>query len=277
MRRIAVAFVLTLVALPALAHDFWIEPATFRPARDERLEISLRVGDIGRGDAVERKEERIVRFLARGPDGDKPILGRDGATPAGFLRPKSNGVHVLGFQSNHASVALASEKFMSYLEERGLQHIAAGGLLRRDGEPLVREIYSRSAKAIVKVGEASNAGFDAVLGLQLELTPTADPLSLARGNDGKPFAPLPIQLCFRGEPLAGALVAALNLDAPPRDAADVEATLRARTDEHGRVRFELPRAGRWLVAAVHMIPAEDRDKADYESWWGSLTFEVSTQ
>lgn len=275
MKRTFAAFALALAALPALAHDFWIEPASFRPARDERLDVSLRVGDFGRGDAVERKEARIVRFVARGPEGDKPILGRDGATPAGFLRPKSNGVHVLGFQSNHASVDLAPKKFMSYLEERGLQRIANADLLAR--ETAVREIYSRSAKAIVKVGEASNAGFDAVLGLQLELTPTADPLSLARGDDGKPFAPLPIQLCFRGEPLPGALVAALNLDAPPRDEADVEATLRARTDEQGRVQFELPRAGRWLVAAVHMIPAEDRDKADYESWWGSLTFEVSSQ
>jgi uncharacterized GH25 family protein len=47
--------------------------------------------------------------------------------------------------------------------------------------------------------------------------------------------------------------------------------LSARTDAEGRVRFRLPQGGMWLVKSVHMIPGA---KADWESYWASLTFEL---
>src|SRR5687767_4748355 len=119
------ALVVILAAAPMQAHDYWMQPATFRPQKDALLEVGLFVGDFGRGDAVERDEKRIVKFAAATPEGEKKILGRDGATPAGFLRPKSDGIYVLGFQSNHASVLLEAEKFMAYLDERGLESIKA--------------------------------------------------------------------------------------------------------------------------------------------------------
>jgi hypothetical protein len=50
--------------------------------------------------------------------------------------------------------------------------------------------------------------------------------------------------------------------------------LTARSDKEGRVTFRLPRSGMWLVKAVHMIPAPPDTKADWESFWASLTFEL---
>ena len=36
--------------------------------------------------------------------------------------------------------------------------------------------------------------------------------------------------------------------------------------------FTLPRAGAWLIKAVHMIRAPSDAGADWESFWASLTF-----
>jgi hypothetical protein len=41
----------------------------------------------------------------------------------------------------------------------------------------------------------------------------------------------------------------------------------------GRAAFRLPQAGVWLVKAVQMIPF-DGGKADWQSFWASLTFEI---
>jgi uncharacterized GH25 family protein len=50
--------------------------------------------------------------------------------------------------------------------------------------------------------------------------------------------------------------------------------LSARSDKDGRVRFRLPRAGMWMVKAVHMIAAQPDAQADWQSFWASLTFDL---
>jgi uncharacterized GH25 family protein len=52
--------------------------------------------------------------------------------------------------------------------------------------------------------------------------------------------------------------------------------LAARTDNDGRVRFQLRRGGMWLVKAVHMVPAPAGANAEWASFWASLTFEMRT-
>ena len=78
---------------------------------------------------------------------------------------------------------------------------------------------------------------------------------------------LPVRLTYQGQPLAGALVVAINQASPAEK-------LRARSDKDGRVRFRLPRAGMRLIKAVHMIPAPAEGHADWESFWASLTFDL---
>ncbi len=275
MKHFARIVAFTLLAIPVAAHDFWMLPTSFRPAKDQLLNVALYVGDFGKGDEVERKEERVVKFVAATPDGEKKIVGRDGATPAGYLRTKSDGSYVLGFQSDHASVTIAPEKFAGYLNERGLEQIQKLRETRGETNKEVHEIYSRSPKSILQVGDSASGGWAASLGLDLELTPDMNPYALAWSEADQSFAPLPIRLAFHGKPLANALISAINLDAPPRDGTDTEKVLRGRTDPQGRLSLSLPRAGRWLVASVHMLALEGNPQADYESFWASLTFEVA--
>jgi uncharacterized GH25 family protein len=84
---------------------------------------------------------------------------------------------------------------------------------------------------------------------------------MAAGGD------LPVRLTYEGRPLAGALVVAINRANPMEK-------LAARSGEDGRVRFTLPRAGMWLIKAVHMVDAPAGAGAEWASYWASLTFEL---
>jgi hypothetical protein len=47
-----------------------------------------------------------------------------------------------------------------------------------------------------------------------------------------------------------------------------------RTDTTGRASIPMTMAGQWLVRAVHMLRVEGDPKADWESFWASLNFEL---
>ncbi|MCK6447952.1 MAG: DUF4198 domain-containing protein [Planctomycetes bacterium] len=273
MRRCAALLLACLAFVPSvLAHDFWIEPESFTPKVGAILKVRLRVGDVGRGENVPRSEQRIVRFeLVHGATA-KSLVGRDGQEVAGLVRLESEGTTLLGYVSNQAFVELDGPKFASYLEEKGLDAIARRRAERGELEQPARELYARSVKSLITVGGRATDGFDRAMNLPLELIPHKNPSSLGRGAEGAGYETLPLSLYFEAQPLAGALVAALCLDEPHADATK---PLFARTDERGRVELALPRAGRWLIAAVHMRPAQEHpERADYESYWGSLTFEI---
>lgn len=259
--------VLGLLAGPALAHDFWIEPSTFRPAPGGRVAVRLRVGEGLRGNPVPRDPGRIERFAvlaasaASAASGETEVPGVPGSDPAGWASPSSPGLLWIVYDSAHASIELDPATFDRYLGEEGLERIRN---LRAPGSGPVKEIYSRCAKSLLSVGDGDGRGFDRALGLELELVPERNPYALKAGEA------LPVRLLYHGKPLDGALVIAV-----PKDAPDVKTAARsARSDHHGRATLSLDRPGLWLVKAVHMVPAPADSGADWESLWASLTFEL---
>src|SRR5882672_9240996 len=103
------------VAAPMLAHDFWIEPTTFAPQPGQIVGVRLRVGQDLLGDPVARDPELVNQFVFEDAAGRKPLVGRDGADPAGFLRVAAPGLVVIGYRSNPSPVELTAEKFNQYL------------------------------------------------------------------------------------------------------------------------------------------------------------------
>ena len=166
------------------------------------------------------------------------------------------------YRSRPSFLELPAEKFETYLVEEGLERIVAMRRERGESAQAGREAYSRCAKSLVCTGPGEGAGATAKLGLPLELVLERDPSARARGE------PLALQLLFQDRPVEGVLVGCASESEPGRE-------LRARTDAEGRVRFEGVDAGVWLVHAVHMVRAEAGVDADWESFWASLTFEVS--
>jgi uncharacterized GH25 family protein len=255
---LAAAPLLFAAGSAAPAHEFWVEPSTFYPASGARLDIRLCVGDGFEGWPLPRNERRIERFEAIGRSGSLPLLGIDGADPAGVARLPISGGYIVAFESKYTLAEMPAEQFSTYLKEEGLDQILKLRAQRGESQRDARDAYSRHAKALIRVGEPQEELVDRAIGLTLELI---------AGRE-QPGGERSFQLLHEGEPLANALVTATLLGAAAND-------LHARTDKLGRASFRLQAAGAWRIDTVHMIKARDAVPADWESRWASLTFDLS--
>jgi len=262
-RRLGKLVVAAIALSPAqlFAHDMWIDPTTFFPESGQIVGLRLRVGQDLLGDPLPRDPSLISLFIFEDATGRKPVVGRDGADPAGFMRVATPGLVVVGYHSNPSAVELTPEKFNQYLKEEGLDAVAALRARRNEMGAKAHEVFSRCAKTLVLSGPASDGQRDRILGFTLELVAERNPYAIATDRE------LPFRLTYENRPLPGALVVAMSRVNP-------SAKLTARTDSDGRVRFRLKQAGMWLVKAVHMIPAPPGANAEWASYWASLTFEL---
>jgi uncharacterized GH25 family protein len=250
-----VALALVLTAARCAAHDFWIEPSTYRPQPLQRLAVRHRVGNHFLGDLVPRDETLLVRFVAVASDGEHPVPGLHGRDPAGIAQAPESGAFVVAYQSSGSVAEMDAAKMATYVKEEGVgDQVPAGS----QSKALVRDRFTRSVKSLLQVRGTSSAGFDRVVGLPLELVPLVDPATLGGGGA------LTVRLLFEGKPIAGIQVAALSRLDPSKP-------LVARSDADGRVTFALARGGEWLIKAVKIVPAGGPD-ADFGSVWATLTF-----
>ncbi len=262
-RSLLVVMAVALFNAPLVAHDMWIDPTSFFPEAGSIVGLRLRVGQDLLGDPLPRDPSLIKQFVFEDAESRKPVIGRDGGDPAGFLRVAAPGLLVIGYNSHPSAVELSPEKFNQYLKEEGLDAVASLRARRHETGAKAHELFSRCAKSLVLSGPVDAGQGDRRLGFTLELVAERNPYAVAIGQD------LPFRLTYENRPLAGALVVAMNRANPSEK-------LSARTDADGRVRFRLTHGGMWLVKAVHMIPAPASSKAEWASYWASLTFELKS-
>jgi uncharacterized GH25 family protein len=280
----------------ALAHEFWIQPASFRPALGDVQGLALRIGHPAAPEAYARNPQHVAAFVLAGPLGAasegvvprRDVPGREGADPAGLVRLAAAGRYVVGYRSHPSTVEMQPADFEAYLREKGLEGVIAERRARGESELPGREAFSRCAKALLRTPEAAAGPPDVALGFPVELVLLDDPLLRAEAEAGP--APLAVRLLVDGEPRPGALVHAEPLD-PGAEAGGSEdgsgpgsagatGPLSAWTDARGEVRLPLPAEGSWLVTSVHAVRApEEEGGADVEwrSTWASLTFSAEAR
>lgn len=260
MLKTLLALVLLAFPLVAAAHDFWIEPSTFRPVRGTAVTLRLRVGQHHAGDPVPRLPD-LIRFEARTEKGVMPVPGNLGDDPAGRITVAADGLLLVAYQNKPSYVELPDDKLRQYLREEGLERIHDLRARSPFARQPWREIYSRCAKSLLWTGNGPASSFNQRIGMPLELIPEKNPYAL------RPRSSLPVQLLYRGKPLPGALIIAIAKADPAR-------VVSARSDAHGRVRLGLHSPGPWMIKAVHIVPAPAGARGQWESLWASLTFEL---
>jgi uncharacterized GH25 family protein len=257
LRRAALIYLACFVSA-VQAHDFWIEPESFRPAVHQKVPVRLYVGVDFQGDSAPFIPERFERYIFVGPEGEKSVSGVPGDDPAGAVTPPAPGRYIIGLHTRPAEVSFdTAEEFEKYLVKEGLERQLALHNRRKKLFKTVHETYFRCAKSLLVSGKPDETVGDKALGFPLELVAETDPYRSQR---------LRLRLLYQGQPLEGALLIAFNKTEPL-------AKLKARTDKAGRAEFDLPQRGIWLVTSVHMIPAPLLSGYDWKSLWASLTFE----
>ncbi|OGX86352.1 DUF4198 domain-containing protein [Hymenobacter coccineus] len=264
---------LLALASAGLAHEFWLQPARFRLALGETVNVRPLVGEHFQGAPWGNRASKILAFARYGPvPADSTNLApAPGGAPAdtfrtavAFARP---GTHLVVLRSNVAFIELPAAQFTAYLREEGLELPLRRRQERGQQALPGREAYRRCAKALVHVGApppAADTAYRRVLGLPLELVPEQNPYRLAPG------AALTVRVLRAGQPVRGALVQVWETQ--PGGLPTKHFTTHA--NQNGRLLLRLSGPGPYLVATVDAAetPAVLRVRADWLSTWASLTF-----
>jgi uncharacterized GH25 family protein len=258
LRRAAIAALVAMTGAPLAAHDFWIEPSTFRPEAGAIVGIGLRVGQGFVGDPVWRSSALIAEFIVREGDREAEIGGSDGSDPAGVLIADGRETAIVAYRSEPAFIELPAERFEDYLRLEGLGGIVARRRERGRSAAPGLEYFTRYAKALLS-GRSPSRAVTRPIGFEIEIVPDADPTTMSGAFAGA--------VLYRGAPLAGALVVAM----PRANGAERSAV---RTDARGAFTFSRLKPGVWLIKCVHMVEAGWFSRADWQSLWASLTFDV---
>lgn len=253
-----------LGAVPAAAHDFWIDIPRYRQTDGQAFDLQFLIGDPTEVEHWETRWHKIVALQSIGPEGVTDHLAGirlSTETKAGgaSVTLRGEGTHVLAFASHQAESDLPADEFTAYAEHEGLT--PALEKRKADGTSAARgrELYSRRAKALVQVGTAITDQVTRPLGLTLEIVPEKNPYALA-ANEA-----LPVRVYYLGRPLAGASVV---LEPLHRAAGHGTPVI---TDAQGRAQVQFEKRGEWRLGVVWTQPIV-HPRADFDTIFSSLTF-----
>lgn len=272
-RGLAVAALAALTALagaaaaPALAHDFCLLSAPPRVEPGVPFDLAMHVAEVFPGEPVPWRADKIVEFFvtdARGRvDIGTPPLAGDPSRARLTLR--GPGTAVVALVSKPSYIELPAAEFEAYLEHDG--HDAALEARRRAGQSdrPGRERYTRHVKTLLNIGGPSASVALTRTGLTIEIVPETDLARLAPGGS------LLVRVFFHGGPLVNAAICATHEGW--NGGHDTYAWC-GRLDGAGRATIPIAAAGWQMIRAAKMVPLRDDPKADWQSYWTTLTFHV---
>jgi len=266
---VALLLLASLAPTPAVAHEFWLSPSRYVATPGQAIRVSAVAGTGFRGEQKPWAAPHAVRFVARtARDLDLTRVADNGAIDWASLAPSDAGGALLCYESGFTPIELPAAQFDAYLEAEGLDEALATRRRDHDAGP-GRERYRRCPKLWLAGGDAERA--TKPVGLPLEIVPLSVPGA---------GATLRVRVVRDGRPLLNALLKAWRAsigadgrtsDPVTRDSCSV--AWQQRTDERGEAEVPVAAAGEWLIATVDMRRSRDREAADWESTWASLTFE----
>lgn len=261
--RIA-AITLLMIAAPAAAHDFWIQPTKFQVEPGAAIAFTFQIGH-GKFRDRWNNNQRILSLkdFHRGVPRDLRPQLRNGGSFDLAMSGAAPGLHVIAMQSNHATSELPAIRFNDYAREEGLVPILAARKATGKTNTLGRERYSRRAKALIQVGQRSAVDQTLAtrpIGLKLEIVPDRNPYTLGANRI------FPVHVLYNGRRLANATVKLTNLGNDERPVAT------AVTNRAGQARFRIPTTGTWLLNVIWSEPLRNDPKAEFDTTFSSLTF-----
>lgn len=264
VRFLIAAKIVLAACLPAVAHEFWIEPKSYVLAETDSLNADLRNGQFFAGPTIPYISGIIARFEVVTGDGVLPVEGRLGDRPAVKEMALPPGLAIVVYESTDSRLNYDSwEKFKAFVEHKDLKGTLAAHRDRGLPKSNFDENYRRFSKALVAVGDGRGA--DRRVGLLTEFVAGANPYT------GDVAAGMPVQLFYGEAPRAEAQI---ELFERAPDGAVAIATYR--TDADGRAVLPVKPGHTYLADAVAIRPLDGSqgNGAVWHTDWAALTFAV---
>ncbi len=256
------SLLILLFVLPALAHEFWLEPQQYIFSRTEEINIRFKVGEAFTGENWSGNREKInelkLYYADIVDDLSEAVTDNEGDSLQFSIHEE--GTAMVTFNNINSFIELEAEKFNAYLQEDGLQSAIDYRTHQNETDSIGREYYQRSVKTIVQVGALKTAVYKKQTSLPVDIIPLSHPYQLKDADS------LSVKMLFKGEPLANTKIRVWHK--LPGSVSDTSFI----SNEKGEIRFPVTISGEWMVSCVTMTRITDDPKAQWQSYWGSLTW-----
>lgn len=255
------------------AHDSWLVAGKSVAAKDEPVRLAFVTAEVFPISEHAAKPERVGEWVVLQNGQTRKVEGyavekEELTAGVKFDQP---GVHVVGIAMKASFIELPAKEFVEYLEgEKATAALAAHR--RGPGDQPGREFYTKFAKTFVEVaGGTPLKGYNQRVGHKLEIVPLSNPCGWKVGDNVK------VRVLRDGQPASG-----LRISSGHEGLAKHTYFEHATTDIDGAARFTLSRPGLWFfrthaITTIREQPVyapADAPKADWESFWASITFRV---
>jgi len=255
-----------LAPISGQAHEYWIQPETYRLEQAENLVADIRVGmDFG-GSRQPYITKNFVSFTLADSSSEYVVEGRLGDMPAVDISTHSEGLQILSlFTASSALTWDNYQEFDEFVNLHGMNWVLARHAERGLPETGFKEAYTRFVKSLTAVG--TGAGQDRYTGMYFELVAGKNPYTddISGG--------MPITVLFEGQPMADKQV-----DLFYRDTSGALTRLSVQSGAEGTAVVPNLGDGEYMVNVVHMVEpnAEDIERTEvvWHSLWGSITYAI---
>lgn len=251
-----------LFVLPLPAHEFWLQPQQYLFSAGDEINIRFKVGEGFAGENWKGNNERVQElklYYADVTDNLKTALCSDEGDSVQFSLFEE-GTAMVTFNSVNSYLELKAPEFNAYLLEDGLTSAIEYRKEHNETDSMSRELYQRSVKTIIQVGSRKTDICKKQTSLPLDIIPLSHPYALSNNQVMK------IKILFKGQPLANAKMRVWN------KMPDAVTDTSFISDANGEISFPVTTGGEWMVSCVNMIHLNDDPKAQWQSYWGSLTW-----
>ena len=262
MRKISlILFLLTFIS-PLLAHEFWLNPHKFIYKRGESVNIRFLVGENFEGENWTGNNEKIrslkLYFSGVNDDLSKFITEADGDSIEYIMLDE--GTNLIAYNGHNSFIELEPSKFNEYLEEDGLLNALEYRKQHDEMGCNGKEFYQRCAKTLIQVGETKDKTYSIPTSLPVDIIPLSNPYR----QKNKDL--LRVKIFYKKLPLTNALIKVWHRKNDRTEKKDLI------SDSNGEVVFPVSPKGKWMISTVKMERLNDNPVADWQSYWGSLTW-----
>lgn len=249
------------------SHELFLKSDTYFLKNMTSAELYLYNGTFDESENTISRD-RIIKPKIIGPKYDftpsiDDYYDRDKITYLKF-KTGDEGTYVAGISTKPRTIKLSGQAFTDYLEHEGLSNIISERKTKGISGIAAREKYSKHVKAILQVDEKRTDHFSSKLDYPIEFIPLKNPYALKIGDE------MSFKLLYLGKPIANQVV---HVSYRNNMLEKENSKITSRTDKNGELFFKITEKGLWYASTIHMLESEEK-KLDYESNWGTITFEV---
>jgi uncharacterized GH25 family protein len=244
------------------AHEFWLEATRFIYQLGESITINLMVGEGFKGDKWKGdhyKTNTILHYAKDSVVNISSIFSKKDGMPF-QIKASKEGTQMITYNNINKFIELKPTEFEAYLKEDGIQEALDYRVKNNEQNKNGKELYQRSVKTLLQVGQTLTDDYKKMTDLPVDIIAQSNPYGVLT-NDAIDF-----KIYHDKKTLANHMVKVWHVYQNKLEHKDVY------SNADGLITVPIAKQGKYMISTVKMVRLINDPKADWQSYWASLTF-----